>query len=137
VGSDSKDSSGEALSGENRLKLADPYNLRLKRLQETVLSILAILTFPVHLVAVRRPFSFFRNCFAVLLARKTWVGYAVEEKYLPKLRPGVLACNGIPATGRQELPMQSLQMVDYWYARDYEPAQDLRIIWKGYRRLGG
>ena len=33
--------------------------------------------------------------------------------------------------------MQSLQMVDYWYARDYEPSQDLKLIWKSYKRLGG
>ncbi len=32
VGSDSKDSSGEAVSKENGIKLADPYNRRLKRL---------------------------------------------------------------------------------------------------------
>ena len=35
----------------------------------------------------------------------------------------VIACNGIPLTTKQELPEQSLQMVDYWYARDYEPVQ--------------
>ncbi len=49
----------------------------------------------------------------------------------------VISVNGIPHGVKQELPLQSLQMLDYWYARDYEPANDLKIIWKAYRRLGG
>lgn len=137
VGSDSKDSSGEALSKENALKLADPYNLRLKRLQDIGVSLIALLTFPVHLVAVKKPIHFFGNCFAVLFAKKTWVGYAIDEKNLPPLRKAVMACNGIPLATKQELPRQSLQMVDYWYARDYELSEDIKIIWKKYRRLGG
>ena len=73
----------------------------------------------------------------VLLAQKTWVGYAVDEKNLPPLRKAVMASNGIPFISKQELPLPGLQMVDYWYARDYQPSQDLRIISKSYRRLGG
>ena len=137
VGSDSKDSSGEALSGENIVKLTNPYNLRLKRLQDIGVSLIALLIFPVHFLVVKKPFHFLRNCFSVLLAKKTWVGYAIDEKNLPPLRKAVMACNGIPLTIKQELPVQSLQMVDYWYARDYEPSQDMKIIWRGYRRLGG
>ena len=38
---------------------------------------------------------------------------------------------------RQELPEQGLHMLDYWYARDYEPFQDIKIIWKSYKKLGG
>ena len=138
VGSDSKDSSGETFSKENGIRLADPYNLRLKRLQDIVISIVALLTFPVHLIGVRKPFQFFANCFAVLFAQKSWVGYAIAgSKNLPVLRKAVIACNGIPLATRQELPEQSLQMLDYWYAKDYEPLQDLKIIWKNYKRLGG
>jgi len=137
VGSDSKDSSGEALSKENGVKLADPYNLRLKRLQDAFVSFFALITFPVHFFTVKKPLQFFKNCFAVLFAQKTWVGYATEEKHLPPLRKAVIGCNGIPLNNKQELPLQSLQMVDYWYARDYEPSQDIKIIWKSYKRLGG
>ena len=137
VGSDSKENSGEAVSKENGIRLGDPYYLRLKRLQDIVVSLLALLSFPVHLIGVRNPFQFFVNCFAVLFAQKTWVGYAVPEKDLPVLRKSIIASNGIPLTLNQELPRQSLQMLDYWYARDYEPLKDLKIIWKVYRRLGG
>ncbi len=137
VGSDSKESSGEAVSKENGIKLADPYNRRVKRLQDVLVSLLALISFPVHLIAVKKPFHFFANCFAVLFAKKTWVGYATQQRNLPTLRKAVIACNGIPNTIKQELPEQSLQMVDYWYARDYEPSGDMKLIWKMYRRLGG
>jgi GT2 family glycosyltransferase len=137
VGSDSKETSGEAVSKENGIKLADPYNQRLKRLQDVVVSVLALVSFPVHLIGVKKPFRFFGNCVAVLFAKKTWVGYAAPAKNLPPLRQAVIACNGIPLSTKQELPEQSLQMVDYWYARDYEPSGDIKMIWKMYRRLGG
>ncbi len=137
VGSDSKEYAGEAVSKENGFRLGDPYYLRLKRLQDIGVALLALLSFPVHLIGVRKPFQFFINCFTVLFAQKTWVGYAVTEKDLPVLRKSIISSNGIPLTMNQELPQQSLQMLDYWYARDYEPSKDIKIIWKVYRRLGG
>jgi len=95
-----------------------------------------LVSFPIQLFVVRKPFSFFGNCIDVLFGRKTWIGYSAPEKNLPSLRRAIIACNGIPASIKQELPKESLQMVDYWYARDYEPATDLKLVWKIYRRLG-
>jgi hypothetical protein len=136
VGSDSKDTSGEAVSKENGYKLADPYNRRLKRLIDVSISLAGIITFPIQVFIIKRPFHFFSNCISVLFAQKTWIGYAVKEKNLPCLYPAVIACNGIPASIKQQLPTESLQMMDYWYARDYELSGDLKLIWKVYRRLG-
>ncbi len=137
VGSDSRETSGESVSKENGFRLANPYFRRLKRLQDIVVSVLGIFTFPIHLVAVKKPLQFFKNCFLVLIASKTWVGYATGEGHLPKLREPVIACNGIPVSGKQELPGESLHILDDWYARDYRPADDLKLIWKAYRNLGG
>lgn len=137
VGSDSKDTSGEAVSRENGFKLADPYNRRLKRLIDVSSSLLALLSFPLHFIFVKKPIRFFGNCFAVLFAQRTWIGYAIAEKHLPKLYPCVIACNGVPVTSSQPFPKDGLQMMDYWYARDYELTTDLKLIWKNYRRLGG
>jgi GT2 family glycosyltransferase len=136
VGSDSKDTAGESLSKENGYRLANPYNRRLKRLVDVCIAIAGLVSFPIQLVGMKKPFSFFGNCIAVLFGRKTWIGYAAPEKNLPPLRNAVVACNGIPVSIKQELPKESLQMVDYWYARDYEPATDLKLLWKIYRRLG-
>jgi hypothetical protein len=137
VGSHSKDTSGEAVSKENGLKLADPYYLRLKRLLDVFVATIGLLFFPVHMFLVKKPIRFFANCFAVIWGQKTWIGYIAKETQLPGLRKAVLGSNGIPANTVQQLPAESLQMLDYWYARDYELMNDITIIWKMYRRLGG
>ena len=137
VGSNSKNTLGEAVSKENGFKLADPYNRRIKRLIDVSVSIFGIITFPIHLFFIIKPFTFLTNCFSVLIARKTWIGYVLFEKTLPLISPAVVACNGIPASYKQQLPTESLQMMDYWYARDYEPANDLKLLWRMYRKLGG
>ncbi|HKC35974.1 MAG TPA: hypothetical protein VKB95_07925, partial [Chitinophagaceae bacterium] len=61
----------------------------------------------------------------------------VPEKNLPVLRKGIVACNGSVIAAKYSLPAESLQMVDYWYARDYEPAMDLKLLWRMYRSLVG
>ncbi len=137
VGSHSKDLSGESVSKENGYRLSNPYNRRLKRLVDLSVALLALCLFPLQFFIVKKPFSFLGNCFSVLLASRTWVGYATQEKNLPPLRPGVIGCNGLPVSARQPLPPESLSRVDYWYARDYDPLGDLRLIWKNYRSLGG
>jgi hypothetical protein len=136
VGSDSKDSSGESLSKENGFLLADPYNRRIKRLIDVSYSLLCIIFFPLHFIFNRHPLQFLSNCFQVLFARKTWIGYLSSGKHLPHLHRGVLACNGIPLSQQQSLPAESLYTLDYWYARDYEPGADLKMIFKNYSRLG-
>jgi hypothetical protein len=136
IGSDSKDSGGEALSTEQSFHLGDPYYRRLKRLLDISTAILAFASFPLHLILVKNPGRFFINCSNVLFGKNTWVGYAKGDKTLPRLRPAIMACNGIPLAVKQQLPAESLQMLDYWYARDYEPLQDLRLLGKIYRQLG-
>ena len=136
VGSDSKDTSGVAHSDENGFNLTDPYNRRIKRLLDVTISILGIVGLPIHLFIVKKPMGFCRNCMLVIAGRLTWVGYATIGKNLPPLRRGVLACNGLPLSVDQQLPAESLQLLDYWYARDYEPITDLKIIGRMYRRLG-
>ena len=137
VGSDSRNTSGEALSKENGFKLDNPDNRRLKRLIDIFISILGMAAFPVHVFIVKKPFAFLVNCFTVFIAKKTWVGYAVSPKNLPPLRKGIVTCNGSVLSGKHSLPAESLQIVDYWYAKDYEPVNDLKLLWRMYRNLGG
>lgn len=137
VSSQSKNTSGETVSKENGFRLANPYYQRLKRLTDVGFSILGIISFPVMLFLANKPMGFIANCFAVLFAKKTWVGYATEENYLPLLRKPVLANNGIPAATAQPFPKESLHMMDYWYARDYRLSADINLIWKSYKKLGG
>jgi hypothetical protein len=137
VGSDDSSAKGKALSYEEEFGLAKSVNRRLKRLIDVFFSIVSILVFPLHFLFVRNPLQFLKNCFLVVGAKRTWVGYNFASGELPVLRKAILAPNGIPVTRQQNLPVENLKMLDYWYARDYEPLQDLSIILKNYRYLGG
>jgi len=136
IGSDSKDSSGEVLSGENGFNLSDPYIRRIKRLIDIVFSFLSLISFPVHFFGVRKPFIFFANCISVLFAQKTWIGYALDEKQLPSLRKGVITCGGEPVAEKQNLPQESLAAIDQWYAKEYIPNNDLKLLLRKYKNLG-
>ena len=136
VGSSSRENGGESVSKENGYKLSDPYQLRIKRLVDVIIALAGLISFPVHLFFIKKPLGFYANCVNVILGRKTWVGYLTIEKKLPRLRQGVIACNGVSLSAKQALPEESLRMMDQWYARDYEIAADLRLIWKSYQRLG-
>ncbi len=136
VGSDSKDNSGEALSTENALRIADPSNRRLKRLSDVVVAILSIVLWPVLAWMVKQPLGFIKNSFQVLAGQKTWMGYASDASELPQLRPGVLGNNGLSKEENSLLPTESLQMMDYWYARDYSLPDELRKLVYCWKKLG-
>jgi len=133
IGSDSKDSSGETLSMEEPLQLALPAARRAKRLLDLLLSLGFLLTLPLHLLLQKQRNAFLLRCLQVLVARKTWVGYRLPAAALPPLRPGVLGPGGPMEAG---IPEDSLRQADYWYARNYDTATDLKIIFKNYRWLG-
>ncbi|HVF97406.1 MAG TPA: glycosyltransferase [Flavisolibacter sp.] len=135
VGSDTSTDSGEILSAETDFNLSKAAARRAKRLIDGAVSLFFILTFPFHFFGVKKPLRFFANCFAVLFAKKTWAGYLVGKPFLPPLRKGVLAPNG-PKSTSQKLSEQNIELLDYWYARNYEAAQDLKTIFTHYRYLG-
>src|SRR5205823_9501399 len=115
---------------------SNSYNQRIKRFIDFTLSLVFLLTFPLHFISVKKTLPFFYNCLRVLFAKRTWVGYATNGASLPPLRKGIVGCNGLSVNSTQQLPTESLRRMDYWYARDYEPIQDLKILWKSYRALG-
>jgi O-antigen biosynthesis protein len=137
VGSDDSSARGESLSLEKEYKLARASNRRMKRLIDVLFSTAFLLTFPIHFILVKKPVRFFKNCFLVIAGKKTWVGYITYSPGLPQLRQGILGSNAQPQTVQQNLPAENLELLDYWYARDYEPLQDSSIILKNYRYLGG
>ncbi len=134
VGSDTSTESGEALSLETDFALARSSAKRLKRLIDVALALFALLTFPLQFFLVKKPLRFFAACFAVLFGRKTWIGYHNSQPSLPVLRRSVLGPSGKKAT---IINSENNYLPDYWYARNYEPASDLKTIFSHYKDLGG
>lgn len=135
VGSDTSTSSGEILSTEASFAIARAGNRRLKRLIDVTLALFFLLIFPLQLFLVNRPLRFLHNCFAVILGKGTWVGYSKPSPALPQLRPGILAPNGKKLPPRAPA-IENRQLLDYWYARNYEPLQDVKTIFRYYADLG-
>jgi hypothetical protein len=63
------------------------------------------------------------------------VGYSKPSTSLPRLRNSVLAPNG-KREAKPAASIENRQLLDYWYARNYEPLQDVKTIWRHYPDLG-
>jgi hypothetical protein len=135
VGSDSSETSGEIISATESFSINRPENRRIKKIGDIAFCAVLILLFPLHLFFVKKPAGLLRNIAQVLAGRKTWVGYCVPNSNLPVLPVAVLGSNGVPAGGNQ-MNSESLSIMDYWYAKDYEWRSDSRVLLKGYRYLG-
>ncbi len=136
IGSDESSERGEILSAESEYRLAQPGCRRFKRLVDVLLSILLLAIFPVHFILVKKPLLFLKNCFQVLAGSKTWIGYVSNSSGLPKLRTGIVGTNGQIRNPVQSITAEKPEMFDDWYARNYEPLQDIQIVIKNYKYLG-
>lgn len=134
VGSDSKDSSGDYIAAAKKYKIGLPLQRRNKRLLDVVTASAFIITAPLMIFIQKRPASFYRNVFAVLGAKKTWIGYALTPNRLPEIKHAVITSTALPAA-MNELPDESLQQNDEWYASVYSPYIDIKKLIRGFRYL--
>ncbi|MDQ6889717.1 MAG: glycosyltransferase family 2 protein [Bacteroidota bacterium] len=134
IGSESKDATGNFLTKEPGFRLSLPVSRRDKNVTDVIVSLFFIATFPAHLLIKRRPFVFFKNAFEVLFRKKTWIGYALEEKDLPPLKEGILTTTGFPST-LNTLSQKRLHAVDLLYAKEFRYNLDLELIWLNYKFL--
>lgn len=113
-------------------------NRRNKRFLDVAVSIMLLISLPVSLFLVKKPFSFIKNIIQVLAARKTWVGYCHtgnnQTGKLPGLRDGVL--DPAAALNYKQLNDDTLDRLNLLYARDYKTKNDLNIIMNGFKNLG-
>lgn len=134
IGSIDKNISGEYRSKTKYFRLSNPLYLRVKRLSDAGFALLFIITFPIHLFIKKKPLAFFKNCFNVLFASKTFIGYAGKGHNLPPLKASVITTTGLPAH-KNLLPGSALMKSDTYYAQTYSVFTDLGLILKNYREL--
>ncbi len=138
VGSNSKNSAGDLYAIDLDMAIASPMNRRNKRVIDIAVSLLLTLLLPISILLVKNKTSFIRNLFSVFIGKKTWVGYSdvseFSSKYrTPSLKKGVL----YPALLHdRELDDSTMKRLDLFYARDYSPYADLRLITKRISLLG-
>lgn len=134
VGSQHKNTGGEFISHSITYSIGLPLQRRNKRTIDILVSLLFLFAAPVIIVIKKNMAAFYRNVFMVLAAKKTWIGYASAAKGLPVLKPPVLTSTTLPEA-LNDLPAESLQKSDEWYAAGYTPLTDIKKIVKGFRFL--
>ncbi len=135
IGSKSIDTFGDLFTiNVNAINL--PANKRNKRLFDLSLSFALLGTLPVHILFQKHKTAFIRNIFLVLLGKRSWVGYHPGPKAgkLPPLKASVLHPGD--AIFYKELSEETLDKLNYLYAKDYKLETDLQICLKAYRMLG-
>jgi hypothetical protein len=135
VGSDSKNSTGEFVSANANFQITQPYHKRMKRVLDISISLFILVTFPIHLLFIRQ--KPLRNAATVLFGRKTWISYSHPKNWLPVLQPGILTTTGFPVKFPYPANRETANLIDHWYAKNYDWTEDLKIIIKNYKRLGG
>jgi hypothetical protein len=134
VGSDSKNTSGGFIDNSIKYRIELPLQRRNKRLLDIIVSILFLLAVPVIIFIKKNAAVFYRNVFSVLAGKKTWVGYATAANGLPAIKAPVITSTALPDI-LNDLPAESLQKSDEWYASGYTAITDLKKIGRGFKYL--
>lgn len=137
IGSNSVDDPGDLYTIDINMAISRPIQRRNKRLFDVLLSLTAILAFPVGLFFVKNPMQFLLNSIIVLFGKKSWVGYAALRKTvhkLPAVKQGIL--NPLDSLQDAEADDHTVARLNMLYAKHYHLSNDLRIVLQGYRNLG-
>ena len=128
IGSSSKNESGDLYTQDVAFQIRNPLQQRSKRVLDGLLALMFLITFPIHLVWLKKPVIFLSNTVKVLIGQKTWVTYLKPENKLPKIREGVIGHQ----TALHGLTEKTKGQLDFFYAKDYHWLLDLRIICRAY-----
>ncbi len=137
IGSHSKNTSGELYTIDVQFDIDQPLERRNKRIFDLLLALFLLISLPLQLLLIKRPWRFLSNWSKVVVGHYSWVGYSAglsQPHLLPQLRPGILS-----PLDAQELAIEdpaTLQHLNLLYAKDYRLWTDLQIVWRAWRDLG-
>ena len=134
IGSNSKNSNGELYTVDLSFKIAQPTEIRNKKILNFSLAFAFILFLPLVILLVENKFNFIKNCFSVLFFYKNWVGYSAEFQILPPLKTAILSPTSVFLN--YNLDKKNEQKICFFYAKDYNVYSDLDIILKCFKQLG-
>jgi len=137
VGSQSKNFAGDLYAIDISLNIALPAQKRNKRVLDLSVCLVAAVLLPILVFLIKKPLQFIKNWWQVLSGKYSWVGYALykgERNFkLPAIKRGIIS----PAIQLvQKNKSTNFHRINYLYAKEYSPIMDLRLIWKGWNKLG-
>ncbi len=126
IGSNSKNTAGDLYAMDFSFSIGSAFGRRNKVIGDFFICTLAILILPV-LIFSKGAGILYTNWLAVLLRKKTWVGYSANSsKNLPKLLPGVF---NLASPYKLDLDQPALERMNMLYAKNFTVLEDLRIWW--------
>ncbi len=130
IGSSDKNEPGELYTTDIRYRIAQPEQRRNKRVFDLGVCLLILLGLPFALLFFRKTKPLLRLWWPVLLAQKTWVGYAPAPgtETLPRLTPNVFS----PLSGweNMEIGADTTARLNFLYARDWSVWRDAAVVWR-------
>ncbi|MBS1617335.1 MAG: glycosyltransferase [Bacteroidetes bacterium] len=136
IGSNSKNQAGDLYAADINLNLSRPITRRQKRLFDIVTCLLMLPFLPILLFVSGS--GIFAQWLAVLIGRKTWIGYWMEgndsQRGLPALKPSVISHVGGSYT--QSHQPDDVRKLNYLYAKHYTVTEDLNVLVKNLSALG-
>ena len=102
---------------------------------DLLVSVLIIIALPVLIIGIVARKQLFKNLGAVLLGKKTWVGYVPDKNNsLPFVKPGIL--NPLDPFEKIRIDETIIQQANLLYAKDYKLKQDILIVLNSWKNLG-
>jgi GT2 family glycosyltransferase len=134
IGSSRKNAPGDYYALAPPLRLYQPAQRRSKRRLDLVASLGLLLAAPLLVWVQRRPAGLLPHIWQVLAGRRSWVGL----RYTPGVAIGqAILSPADTADAPAKLSAAARQRLEFLYAKGYEPESDLRVLWRGWRQLGG
>ena len=103
------------------------------------MSISILLISPLLIFLQRKPLGLFVNIFSVMVGMKSWIGLSpIEgegEDLVSGLMPGILT--PVPFLKEKSLNQETRKRMNLLYAKDYRIRNDLSIIIRDIKFLGG
>lgn len=113
-------------------------NRRNKRVFDLIAGVIILALYPLCIFLVRNPLGLVRNLVLILISRKSWVGYTPvsgqNAQHVPLIKKGVL--NPMDALKSKHISEEDKNRLNILYARDYHLANDINILFKGFRNMG-
>ena len=133
VGSNSSNSAGDLYTADKRYNISTFISMRNKRVFDIVAACCFLLCLPIGLIYVRQPRTLLANILAVLIGRKTWVGYSACA-HLPKIKPAIVPVYHLQEGYEPNELVKGLAAQDY--AEHYVAGLDFALLWKNLKFLG-
>jgi hypothetical protein len=110
-------------------------NKRFKRLFDFLISVLLLVSYPLHFLFSKNPIGLIRNLVLVVFGKYTLVGFDedIKDVNLPQIKKSVLHPSDLISANASNEEKVRINLV---YARNYRIGNDFNILFKAFRLLG-